>query len=97
MWWCCEVQPLRDGGVEPVHSGALARSSRCACAMAARNSCVVTPWRCPASARQRSRARPWRWRREAPAQRWRRADGAQTLLSGGVAPTGPSPYAAARN
>jgi len=23
MWWCCEVQPLRDGGAEPVHSGGL--------------------------------------------------------------------------
>jgi len=62
VWRRCEVQPLRDGCAEPMHSGGLARSSCCSCAMAARNSCVVTAWRGPASARQRSRAHPWRWR-----------------------------------
>ena len=46
----------------PCTVAACARSSCCSCAMAARNSCVVTAWRGPASARQRSRAHPWRWR-----------------------------------
>ena len=48
VWRRCEVQPLRDGGAEPVHSGGLARSSCCSCAMAARgtrSSCLWRPGR----------------------------------------------------
>ena len=45
VWRRCEVQPLRDGCAEPMHSGGLARSNCCSCAMAARGTRSSCLWR----------------------------------------------------